>query len=155
MDDDMINLLGKNEGIIQINFGSDFLDAGVAKIRLENRKELEARLKKLHLKMEDEAAKPVIEEFKKEYPGIYSDVSRVADHIDHARNIAGIDCVGFGSDFDGLGDSLPEGLKDVSQYPNLIFELLKRGYTEADIEKLCYKNVWRVWHKVNESAKSK
>lgn len=154
MDDDMINMLGKNEGIIQINFGSDFLDARVAKIRLENRTELEKRLKKLHLKMEDEAAKPVIEEFTKEYPGIYSDVTRVAEHIDHARNIAGIDCVGFGSDFDGLGDSLPEGLKDVSQYPNLIFELLKRGYTEEDIEKLCYKNVWRVWHKVKEAAKT-
>lgn len=155
MDDDMINLLGKKEGIIQINFGSDFLDARVAKIRTANRKELDKRLKKLHLRMEDESAKPVIEEFTKEYPGIYSDVARVADHIDHARKIAGIESVGFGSDFDGVGDSLPEGLKDVSQYPNLIMELLKRGYTEEDIEKLCYKNVWRVWHKVTETAASK
>jgi membrane dipeptidase len=56
--------------------------------------------------------------------------------------------VGIGSDYDGVGDSLPVGLKDVSTYPNLIAELLKRGYNAADIEKICYKNVFRVWNKV-------
>ncbi|MBX2841087.1 MAG: dipeptidase, partial [Flammeovirgaceae bacterium] len=60
--------------------------------------------------------------------------------------------VGFGSDFDGVGDSLPVGLKDVSQYPNLIFELLKRGYSPEDIEKICYKNVFRVWKEVQNVA---
>ena len=57
---------------------------------------------------------------------------------------------GFGSDFDGVGDSLPLGLKDVSDYPNLIFVLLKRGYTPEDIEKICSKNIFRVWNKVIE-----
>jgi membrane dipeptidase len=68
--------------------------------------------------------------------------------------VAGINHVGIGSDFDGVGDSLPTGLKDVSQYPNLIYVLLKRGYTEEDIEKICYKNVWRVWNEAGKVATS-
>ena len=80
-------------------------------------------------------------------------MATVADHIDHVVAITGgTDNVGFGSDFDGVGDSLPTGLKDVSQYPNLIFELLKRGYTEEDIAKICYKNVFRVWRAVEKVA---
>jgi membrane dipeptidase len=81
---------------------------------------------------------------------LYSDVERVADHIDHVVKIAGIDHVGIGSDYDGVGDTLPVGLKDVSDYPNLIYVLLKRGYTDGDIEKICSKNVFRVWNKVIE-----
>jgi membrane dipeptidase len=75
-------------------------------------------------------------------------VERVADHIDHVKAIAGIDHIGIGSDYDGVGDSLPEGLKDVSMYPNLIYVLLKRGYTEEAIQKICFGNVFRVWNKV-------
>ena len=60
--------------------------------------------------------------------------------------------MGIGSDFDGVGDSLPTGLKDVSQYPNLIYVLLKRSYSEEDIEKICYKNVFRVWNAVQDYA---
>jgi membrane dipeptidase len=62
--------------------------------------------------------------------------------------LIGIDHVGIGSDFDGVGDSLPLGLKDVSEYPNLFYVLLKRGYTPEDIEKICSKNVFRVWNEV-------
>ena len=65
-------------------------------------------------------------------------------------NLVGVDYVGFGSDFDGLGDSLPAGLKDVSAYPNLICELLKRGYSENDIRKICGENILRVWAKVED-----
>ena len=63
-----------------------------------------------------------------------------------------IDHVGIGSDYDGVGDTLPYGLKDVTSYPNLIYHLLKRGYSEEDIEKICYKNVWRVWSAVELAA---
>ena len=55
-------------------------------------------------------------------------------------------------DFDGVGDSLPEGLKDVSMYHNLIYVLLKRGYTEEEIQKVCSDNVFRVWNKVIDVA---
>lgn len=83
---------------------------------------------------------------------VFADIQIVADHIDHVVELVGINHVGFGSDYDGVGDSLPKGLKDVSTYPNLIEELLKRGYSEEDIAKMCYKNTFRVWNKVIEVA---
>jgi len=152
MSDEMIVELGRRGGVIQINFGSDFLDAEITKGRAANRNELNARLEAAGLKADDPLAKPIIEDFKREHPELYADVKRVADHIDHVKSLAGIDHVGIGSDFDGVGDSLPTGLKDVSMYPNLIYELLKRDYSEEDIEKICFKNVWRVWNQVNEIA---
>lgn len=155
MSDDMIMELGRKGGVIQINFGTDFLDSEITKARTANRLELDSLLNQAGLKADDSLAKPIIDQFRIDHPNLYSDVQRVADHIDHVVKLAGIDHVGIGSDFDGVGDSLPTGLKDVSMYPNLIYELLKRDYSEEDIEKICYKNVWRVWHAVNEIASSK
>jgi membrane dipeptidase len=154
MSDDMIKLLGKNNGVIQINFGSTFLDSTVRAANEANRKKLLALLDEKKLKFSDSLAKPIIEEYQKLNPSLFADVETVANHIDHVVKLAGINHVGIGSDFDGVGDSLPTGLKDVSQYPNLIYVLLKRGYTEEDIEKICYKNVWRVWSAVEEFAKA-
>ncbi|MFM7856569.1 MAG: dipeptidase [Flammeovirgaceae bacterium] len=154
MSDDMIKLLGQKGGVIQINFGSTFLDSAVRSANEQNRKKLQALLDEKKLKMSDSLAKPLIEQFRKDNPSLYADVETVANHIDHVVKLAGIDHVGLGSDFDGVGDSLPTGLKDVSQYPNLIFVLLKRGYRESDIEKICYKNVWRVWNAVEAYSKS-
>lgn len=148
MNDDMIRALGKNGGVIQINFGSTFLDSTVRTSNEQNREKLRALLAEKKLTFSDSLAKPVIEQFQKTNPSLFADVKTVADHIDHVVQLAGIDHVGLGSDYDGVGDSLPTGLKDVSQYPNLIYELLKRGYTEDDIEKICFKNVFRVWKAV-------
>lgn len=145
MGDDMIRALGKNGGVIQINFGSTFLDSTVRATNEQNREKLRALLTEKNLKFTDSLAKPLIEQFQKDNPSLFADVETVANHIDHVVKLAGIDHVGLGSDYDGVGDSLPTGLKDVSQYPNLIYVLLKRGYTEEDIEKICYKNVFRVW----------
>jgi membrane dipeptidase len=153
MNDDMIKKLGENGGVIQINFGSSFLDSAVRAGNEINRKKLRAILEEKGLAMADSLAKPIIEQFQKDNPSLFADVEIVADHVDHVVKLAGIDHVGIGSDFDGVGDSLPTGLKDVSQYPNLIYALLKRGYTEEDIAKICYKNVWRVWNKVEQTAK--
>lgn len=153
MNDDMIKKLGENGGVIQINFGSSFLDSTVRAGNDVNRKKLQAFLSEKSLKMSDSLAKPIVEQFQKDNPSLYADVEIVADHIDHVVKLVGIDHVGIGSDFDGVGDSLPTGLKDVSQYPNLIYVLLKRGYTEEDIAKVCYKNVWRVWNQVEQAAK--
>jgi membrane dipeptidase len=79
----------------------------------------------------------------------------VANHIDHVVALAGIDHVGLGSDFDGVGDSLPTGLKDVADYPNLIYVLLKRGYSDADIEKILSGNVLRVWRAVEAASSAR
>lgn len=152
MNDDMLKLLGEKGGVIQINFGSTFLDGEIQKKRDELRAKLMEKLSAAGLSFRDEAAKPIIETFQKENPALFSDVEMVANHIDRVVKFAGIDHVGIGSDFDGVGDSLPTGLKDVSQYPNLIYALLKRGYSEEDIAKICYKNVFRVWQKVLDMA---
>ena len=149
MSDDMIRALAENGGVIQINFGASFLDS-VARRNDALRDSLEAILVSKKLTSADSAAQPIIDQFARDHRELYSDVSRVADHIDHVVNLVGIDHVGIGSDYDGVGDSLPLGLKDVSTYPNLIAELLKRGYSPGDIEKICFRNVFRVWNKVIE-----
>lgn len=147
MSDDMIKALAKNGGVIQINFGASFIDSTARK----NQKLLESLEKELQAKgltSRDAAAQPLIDQFAKDHRELYSDVERVADHIDHVVKLAGIDHVGIGSDYDGVGDSLPVGLKDVSDYPNLLFVLLKRGYSPAAIEKICSGNLFRVWNNV-------
>ncbi len=155
MSDDMIRQMGRNNGVIMVNFGSAFVDGDVAKKRTENQKKLGALLKEKGLRMNEAAAKPVIEAFIKENPSAFADVEQVADHIDHIVKLAGVDHVGFGSDFDGVGDSLPTGLKDVADYPNLLFVLLKRGYSPSDIEKICSGNVFRVWNDAIKYASKK
>ncbi len=153
MNDDMIRHLKKNGGVIMINFGSTFLDKEVSDQRTELRNKFHEMLNKAGLKGDDPAAKPLIEKFQKDNPPSFSDVKMVANHIDHVVALAGVNHVGFGSDYDGVGDSLPVGLKDVSQFPNLIAELLKRGYSESDIEKICSGNLMRVWKTVEAYAK--
>lgn len=148
MNDEMIKLLGEKGGVIQINFGSSFLDENSRKVRAD----VDTYLS------ENELSDSLARAYRQNYyveNGFWTDVEKVADHIDNVVKVAGIDHVGIGSDYDGVGDSLPEGLKDVSDYPNLIHALLKRGYTEEDIEKICYKNVFRVWNAVEELAKQK
>lgn len=148
MNDDMIKALAQRGGVIQINFGSTFLDGKVAAQRDSLRTALNALLAEKGLSYRDDAAEPVIEQFRKENPSLFADVKTVADHIDHVVALSGVDHVAFGSDFDGVGDSLPTGLKDVSMFPNLLYELLVRGYQEDEIAKMCYGNVFRVWQQV-------
>ncbi|MEQ9414441.1 MAG: dipeptidase [Cyclobacteriaceae bacterium] len=152
MNDEMLKELGAKGGVIQINYGSSFLDSAVVQGNKANDEKLKAMLADAGLTEDDTDAQPIIEQFRKDNPKHYATLEKVVDHIDHVVELAGIDHVGIGTDYDGVGDSLPTGLKDVSSYPNLIFELLKRGYSEEDIEKICYKNVFRVWNKVAEVA---
>ena len=81
----------------------------------------------------------------------FTTLQQVADHIDHVVKLTSVDHVGFGSDFDGVSN-LPVGLSDASMMPNLIEELLKRGYSEEDIKKICYQNTFRVWRAVEDYA---
>lgn len=147
MSDELIESLADNEGVIMINFGSNFLDSTSSnssdRIRDEIRQEMEQR--------EFDANSEEAEEFRNSYfeeNYVYSTVEKVADHIDHVVNLVGIDYVGLGSDYDGVGNTLPTGLKDVSTYPNLIAELLDRGYSEDDIQKISSGNLFRVWDEV-------
>ena len=154
LSDEEIKLIKLNGGVIMVNFGTLFLDSDMTKTNRENEKIINEELKKRNLKDDSDAGKKLIEEYRKKNPKLYPDVEKVADHIDYIVSLAGIESVGLGSDYDGVGDSLPKGLKDVSDYPNLIAELLKRGYKEEDITKICYKNIFRVWNKVLDYSKT-
>jgi membrane dipeptidase len=152
MDDDMIRLLAKKGGVIQINFGSVFVN-GDCYHRYDTAKDLSEKYAREHnLGPDDPKVEAYREEFLKEHPVGFADISDVVANIDHVVKLVGVEHVGLGSDFDGVGDSLPTGLKDVSQYPNLIYELLKLGYTPDDIEKICSGNLFRVWEQVDRVA---
>ncbi|WP_421873549.1 dipeptidase [Marinoscillum sp.] len=151
MSDQMIKDLAADGGVIHINFGSTFLSkASRDKFDLMDSVMTNYRAE-TGLSRRDSAYQAYAEKFAADN-NVFADVPIVADHIDRVVELAGIDYVGFGSDFDGVGNSLPVGLKDVSMYPNVIAELLKRGYTEEDIEKICYKNTFRVWNEVIATA---
>jgi membrane dipeptidase len=137
MDDTMIRALAGAGGVIQISFGSTFIDND---IRLEE--EMRQRTME-HARKSGEAMEP----------RRYATVSAVADHIDHVVRLVGVDYVGLGSDFEGVGDTLPVGLKDASGYPNLLEELVKRGYSREDLGKICSGNLLRVWKAVERVAR--
>lgn len=122
--DEMLIELAKNGGVLHINFGSSFI---IDKSRSND-------------------AAPTED-------NVFASVEQVVDHIDRAVEIAGIDHIGIGSDFDGVGDTLPTGLKDVSYFPNLINEMLKRGYSISEIRKVLGGNTIRVWREVDEYAR--
>ena len=153
MSDEMIVRLAENGGVIQINFGSSFVTQDSREKRANNADSVTNYAKQNGLESND----PRVIEFAKkialENP-VFCDVADVADHFDHVVKLVGIDHVAFGSDYDGVGDTLPYGLKDAASFPNLIYHLLKRGYSEEDIEKICYKNIWRVWKATEDFAKN-
>ena len=153
MSDDMIKRLAENEGVIMINYGSTFLtqQARTWSDAIKPAREAfmaEAKIEDRH----DPRVEAWYTAYKVKNPLPYADVKDVADHIMHVVALVGADHVGLGSDFDGLGDSLPVGLKDPSELPNLLAELLRRGMSEADLAKLCGLNVLRVWTAVESAA---
>jgi membrane dipeptidase len=152
MSDDMVKALAKNGGVIMINFGSTFLSKPINRARMARWEAGKAFAAKMKLDDDDPAVEEFLKEYDEEHGKMFASVETVADHIDHVVKLVGIDHVGFGSDFDGVGDTLPTGLKSVADYPNLIRVLLERGYKEEDIEKICSGNVFRVWRKVTEFA---
>ena len=89
--------------------------------------------------------------WEKAHPDPVATLGMVADHIDHIRQVAGIDHIGIGSDFDGI-QSAPVGLEDVSKYPALTAELLRRGYSEGDLQKVLGQNVLRVMREAERAA---
>jgi membrane dipeptidase len=154
MSDEMIVALAEHGGVIQINFGGSFLDAGYREREQEISEAVEALLEEAGTNFMEAEGREIARGYRAAHPLEPVEVSVVADHIDHVVELVGVEHVGLGSDFDGVGDSLPEGLSDVSMYPNLIRILLERGYSEADIEKICSGNVLRVWEAVDEHARA-
>ena len=152
MNDDMIKVLAKNQGVIMINFGSSFVSP-VARSWRDNRTQKADELAKVFGK-DSQEVKDFEEEYNTDSPYPFATLDIVLDHIDHVVKLVGIDYVGIGSDYDGVGDSLPINLKDVSDFPNLVEGLLERGYSENDIKKILNENVLRVWRKVEAVAKA-
>lgn len=151
LSDEMIVALAKSGGVVQINFGSMFLDDSVRRKQAERQRQLAAVLETLHEGAGPELRERTKQRFLDEHPLPQATLERVADHIAHVVTLVGTRHVGLGSDFDGV-EPMAEGLPDVSGYPNLIRVLLERGYSEADIEAICSGNVLRVWREVEDFA---
>lgn len=153
MSDDMIVAMKKNGGVVMINYGSSFIDDEARKTRTAMWLARKAFMKEKGIEdRHDAEVEAWDEQYAKTHDLPLAKVSQVADHILHVIEVAGIDHVGLGSDFDGVGDSLPEGLRDASELPNLILELMKRGLTKDQIAKIASGNVLRVWSAVEAHA---
>jgi membrane dipeptidase len=125
--DNILQLVAKNGGVVMVTFVPGFISQAVA----------------------DFNAKPEAE--RKGMTAPRATLSQVADHIDHIRKVAGIDHIGLGGDFDGITDVV-QGLEDVSKYPDLTAELLKRGYKDDDVKKILGLNVLRVMRQAEKVA---
>ena len=154
MTDDMLKGLAAQGGVLQINFGSSFLTATARNWSDKYSETADAYAKAHNLESGDEKMRAFAEQYRASLPFPFATTKHVLDHIDRAVEIAGIDHVGVGSDYDGVGDSLPLGLKDVSSYPQLIIGLSERGYSLEDIGKILAGNVLRVWREVELYAES-
>lgn len=145
--DDVIARVAENNGVIMVNFYPPFVLPELAARSLD----LFEEGRRLMAELGDEKAVDKVLEARwadVEYTG---DVGVIADHIEHVARVGGVDHVGLGSDFDGV-DMLPEGLEDVSCYPNVTVELLRRGWLEPDIRKVLGENALRVLEAVEEAA---
>jgi membrane dipeptidase len=125
--DNILQLVAKNGGVVMVTFVPGFISQAVA----------------------DFNARPEAE--RKGQTAPRATLSQVADHIDHIRKVAGIDHIGLGGDFDGITDVV-QGLEDVSKYPDLTAELLRRGYSDADVKKIIGQNVLRVMRQAEKVA---
>jgi len=147
--DDVLKRLESNGGVVMVNYAPGFVSEEYRKYSAEE-EAAKARIKDLYLG-NPEGTKAQTEAWQKENPGPEVTLQQVADHIDYIRKTAGIDYVGIGSDLDGITKT-PVGLEDVSTYPALMAELLKRGYSKEDVKKVAGLNVLRVMKRVEEVA---
>ena len=152
MSDEMIKALAKNGGVIQINFGSSFVNKEARDWR-ETMVELrDIYLEANGLDKHDDESEQFEEDYRLEHPYPYATLDDLVANFEHVIGLVGAEHVGIGSDFDGVGDSLPAGMKDVSYYPALIEALLKREYTVDVIQAIMGRNLMRVWSEVEDHA---
>ena len=139
--DDILRRVGEKGGVVMVNFASTFVSAEAAYAR----RGAFAAYKAARLAHPDDATarRQVMKEWLAAHPAPRATLAQVADHLDHIRRVAGPQAVGIGSDFDGISDP-PEGLEDVSRFPDLIAELFRRGWPPRDIEGAAGRNLLRV-----------
>ena len=153
--DELLKRIAKNGGVVQVNFYSLFVDQKTVAPQADERgKRLDAQQQALSAKYANDPERLAEESDKLEAtsPLPPLPISKLIDHIDHIVKVAGIDHVGLGPDFDGAND-FPEGARDVSMFPNITFELLKRGYSEQDIAKILGGNLMRVFGEAEAVAR--
>jgi len=154
MTDDMLKLIAKNGGVVQLTMLSNYLRDPVPNITAEKlKKELLSSIKPVDqmTTLEKETMRKRLNEIDDNYPIAPANLKNVVDHIDHIVNVAGIDHVGIGCDFDGGGGI--DGVFDVSQVMNITIELVKRGYNEDQIAKIWGGNLIRVFSEVQTIAR--
>jgi membrane dipeptidase len=139
--DDILTQVARNRGVVMVTFVPGFVSSEVAAYNKRENDE-RARLTPT-LNNDTTAVDRAIADWRRTNPPPSASLIQVADHIDHIRKICGIDCLGLGGDFDGI-TSVPVGLEDVSDYPLLLAELLRRGYSDDDIRKIAGRNILRV-----------
>ena len=152
--DDMIVALAKTGGVINVIFYPEHIEPGYSAKKKQVDAEIASEVQRASDEEKGDAAQKKIardrvrvQEYLKRMPPVY--VSRIVDHIDHIVKLAGIDHVGIGSDFDGV-QAVPADLRSVADLPNLTKELLKRGYSESDIDKILGGNMLRVMEEVQQ-----
>jgi membrane dipeptidase len=155
--DDVLKLVAANGGVVMVNFARQYVSHDYRLWEAEETAE-KTRLNAppfggLYIGAPDKAA-AALADWIKAHPAPKVTIGQVADHIDHIAKVAGIDHVGLGSDYDGVDNSLPEGLESVATYPALLAELLRRGWTDADVAKLAGGNVLRVMEGAEKVAAS-
>lgn len=155
MSDEMIQSLAGNGGLIMISFGSAFISGDSQRYGEERGDAFTAWLEANEVESSDEVRQQFYDQYAEEHgPYPFATLEQTLDHYDHVVRLTGVDHVGIGSDYDGVGDTLPIGLKDVSTYPNLVQGLLERGYSTEDIEKILGGNLLRVWREIENVARS-
>jgi membrane dipeptidase len=151
MSDEMLRAVAKNGGVVMVNFYDGFLDPRKAELALRSRA-MEDELKEKY-PGDGKRVQEEIDAWRKANDPGKTPLSVLIDHIDHIAKVAGVDHVGIGSDFDGVPfTGLPEGMEDISKLPNLTYELMKRGYSDADIKKVLGENLLRVMAQVERVA---
>ena len=146
--DSLLARLSANGGVVMIAFVPQFVSQGVADADLAERAALARELE--GVKDPDEQDR-IEKEYRAAHPWPRATLAEVADHIEHARSVAGVDHIGIGSDFDGI-DDVVLGLEDVSKFPDLFAELIRRGWKDEELKKLAGGNVLRVLKKAEEVA---
>ncbi len=151
--DELATKIGENGGVIMIAIGSTFLNEAANNFNEPMGAAREAEEERLGREMTGAERQAFMAAWLSDNPYPFATLEQVLDHIDRAVELAGIDHVGLGTDYDGVGDTLPTGLKDVSTYPVIIDGLLTRGYDESAIEKILGANALRVWEEVEDARR--